>query len=200
LPAAFVPYREVDDKGVVGKEANGTFVVRTTVPDPMALAQEMRRKVAAAGAGFRVNNVETQQELIDNQTVRERLLAMLGAFFAGVALLLAAVGLYGVLHYSVMQREREIGVRIALGAKAGNIALLVSARVFAMVLLGAAAGLTLGLASERFVASLLYGVKGAEMSMMALPAVVLLLAAALAAAPAVMRAVRIDPVVMLRSE
>ena len=134
-----------------------------------------------------MSNVETQQELIDNQTVRERLLATLGAFFAGVALLLAAVGLYGVLHYSVMQREREIGVRIALGATAGNIAQIVSARVFAMVLLGAAVGLTLGLASERFVASLLYGVKGTEMSMMTVPAVVLLLAVALAAAPAVMR-------------
>ena len=200
LPAAFVPYREVDDKGIVGKESNGTFLVRTTASDPMAMAAEMRRKVAAAGTGFRVSNVETQQELIDNQTVRERLLAMLGAFFAVVALLLAAVGLYGVLHYSVMQREREIGVRIALGATARNIALIVSARVFAMMLLGAAAGLTLGLASERFVASLLYEVKGTEMSMMTLPALVLLLAGALAAAPAVMRAVRIDPVVMLRSE
>jgi predicted permease len=200
LPAAFVPHREMNDKGIVMKESNGTFLVRTTASDPMAMAAEMRRKVAAAGAGFRVSNVETQQELIDNQTVRERLLAMLGAFFAGVALLLAAVGLYGVLHYSVMQREREIGVRIALGATAGNIARIVSARVFAIVLLGAAAGLTLGLASERLVASLLYGVKGTEMSMMTLPAVVLLLAMALAAAPAVMRAIRIDPAVMLRSE
>jgi ABC-type antimicrobial peptide transport system permease subunit len=200
LPAAFVPYREVDDKGIVGKESNGTLLVRTTASDPMAMAAEMRRKVAAAGAGFRVSNVETQQELIDNQTVRERLLAMLGAFFAGVALLLAAVGLYGVLHYSVMQREREIGVRIALGATAANIAQIVGARVFAMVLLGAAAGLTLGLASARFLASLLYGVKGTEMSMMTLPAAVLLLAVALAAAPAVMRAIRIDPAVMLRSE
>jgi putative ABC transport system permease protein len=200
LPAAFVPYREVDDKGIVKKESNGTFLVRTTASDPMAMAAEMRRKVAAAGAGLRVSNVETQQELIDNQTVRERLLAMLGAFFAGVALLLAAVGLYGVLHYSVMQREREIGVRIALGATARNIAQIVSARVFAMVLLGAAVGLTLGLASERLMASLLYGVKGTEMSMMTLPAVVLLLALALAATPAVMRAIRIDPAVMLRSE
>lgn len=200
LPAAFVPYHEVDDKGIVGKESNGTFLVRTTASDPMAMAAEMRRKVAAAGAGFRVSNVETQQELIDNQTVRERLLAMLGAFFAGVALLLAAVGLYGVLHYSVMQREREIGVRIALGATAWNIAQIVSTRVFAMVLLGAAVGLTLGLASARFVASLLYGVKGTEMSMMTFPAVVLLLAVALAAAPAVIRAIRIEPAVMLRSE
>lgn len=200
LPAAFVPYREVDDKGVVGKESNGTFLVRTTASNPMAMAAEMRRKVAAAGAGFRVSNVETQQELIDNQTIRERLLAMLGAFFAGVALLLSAVGLYGVLHYSVKQREREIGVRIALGATARNIAQIVSARVFAMVLLGAVIGLTLGLVCARFVVSLLYGVKGTEMSMMTLPAVVLLLAVALAAAPAVMRAIRIDPAVMLRSE
>jgi putative ABC transport system permease protein len=200
LPTAFVPYRSLNEKGIVAKESRGTFVVRTTTPDPMTMASEMRRKVASAGAGFRVSNVDTQQELIDNQTVRERLLAMLGAFFAGVALLLAAVGLYGVLHYSVQQREREIGVRIALGAAAGNIARIVSARVFAMVLLGAAAGLTLGLASERFVTSLLYGVKGTEISMMALPAVVLLLAATLAAAPVVLRAVRIDPAMMLRRE
>jgi predicted permease len=200
LPAAFVPYREVDDKGIVGKESNGTFLVRTTASDPMTMAAEMRRKVAAVGAGFRVSNVETQQELIDNQTVRERLLAMLGSFFAGVALLLAAVGLYGVLHYSVMQREREIGVRIALGATAWNIAQIVSARVFAMVLLGAVVGLTMGLASQRFLASLLYGVKGTEMSMMTLPAMVLLLVVASAAAPAVMRAIRIDPAAMLRSE
>ena len=75
-----------------------------------------------------------------------------------------------------------------------------SARALAMVLVGAAAGLTLGLASERFVASLLYGVIGTEMSMMTLPPAVLLLAVALAAAPAVMQAVRIDPAAMLRSE
>jgi putative ABC transport system permease protein len=200
LPAAFVPYREVDDKGNVQKESSGAFLVRTAASDPMTMAQEMRRKVAAAGARFRVSNVETQQELIDNQTVRERLLATLGAFFAAVALLLAAVGLYGVLHYSVMQREREIGVRIALGATAGNIARIVSARAFAMVLMGGATGLALGVASQRYVGSLLYGVKGTELSMMALPAVVLLMAVALAAAPAVMRAVRIEPAVMLKSE
>ena len=200
LPVAFVPYREVDDKGIVGKESNETFLVRTTASDPMAMAAAMRRKVAAAGAGFRVSNAQTQQELIDNQTVRERLLAMLGVFFAGVALLLAAVGLYGVLHYSVMQREREIGMRIALGATARNIALIVSVPTFAMAMLGASVGMTLGLASARFVASLLYGVKGTDISMMTLPAVVLLSAVALAAAPAVMRAIRVDPAVMLRSE
>ena len=199
-PQAFVPFQRVDVKGIVGKADSATFVLRTTERNPMVMAVAMRRKIAQMGMGFRVSNVETQQELIDNHTVRERLLTMLGTFFAEVALLLAAVGLYGVLHYSVMQREREIGVRIALGATARNIAQIVSARVFAMVLLGATVGLTLGLASERFVASLLYGVKGTEMSMMTLPAVVLLLAVSLAAVPAVMRAIRIDPAVMLRSE
>jgi len=200
LGVAFVPTRRVNAKGEVMKDSGETLLVQTAEADPMSMAAEMRRKVAAAGAGFRVSNVETQQELIDNQTVRERLLAMLGGFFAGVALLLAAIGLYGVLHYSVVQRERELGIRIALGAAAGNIARVVTVRVMLMVLLGAAVGLGAGLASVRFVQTLLYGVRGTDVSMMVVPAVVLLLAAGLAALPAVMRAVRIDPVVMLRSE
>ena len=88
-------------------------------------------------------------------------------------------------------------MRIALGATARNIALIVSVPTFAMAMLGASVGMTLGLASARFVASLLYGVKGTDISMMTLPAVVLLSAVALAAAPAVMRAIRVDPAVML---
>jgi ABC-type antimicrobial peptide transport system permease subunit len=196
----FVPFRELDEKGGVEKESNETFVIRTEGDDPMALAMELRKEVAQAGMGLRVSNAETQQELMDRQTVRERLLAALGGFFAGVALLLAAIGLYGVLHYSVVLREREIGIRIALGTAAGNIARIVTVRVMAMVLFGVAAGLALGAGSERYVASLLYGVKGTELSMMALPAAVLLGAAVLAALPAVMRAVRIDPVRMLRAE
>ena len=94
--------------------------------------------------------------LIQAQTIRERLLANLAVFFAGVALLLAAIGLYGVLNYSVMRREREIGIRVAVGARAENIAWLVTTRVSAMVILGAAAGLIVALGSERYVATLLY--------------------------------------------
>ena len=150
--------------------------------------------------GFRVSNVRTQQELLDAQTIRERMLAMLGVFFAGVALLLAAIGLYGVLNYSVLQREREIGIRIALGAAALNVARLVTVRVFAMVAVGAVAGVALGVGCARYVQSLLYGVKASDASMMALPAGILLFAALLASVPAVMRAVRIDPAEMLRAE
>ena len=200
LAVAFVPYREVDDKRVVQPEHRGTFLVRTAGEEPMAMAGELRRKVAQAGAGFRVSNVQTQQELLDAQTVRERMLAMLGVFFAGVALLLAAIGLYGVLSYSVLQREREIGIRIALGAAALNVARLVTVRVFAMVAVGAVAGVALGAGCARYVQSLLYGVQASDASMMALPAAILLFAALLASVPAVMRAVRIDPAEMLRAE
>ncbi len=156
--------------------------------------------VVAAQPEFRIQSVRTEEEMIAAQMVQERMLATLGGFFAVVALLLAAVGLYGVLHYSVVRRERELGIRIALGAAAANIARVVTGRVLAMVCVGAVVGLIAGLGSVRFVASLLYGVEGTEVSMMLVPGAVLLGAVACAAAPAVLRAVRIDPAVMLRSE
>jgi len=137
---------------------------------------------------------------LDAQTVRERLLAMLGVFFAGVALLLAGIGLYGVLHYSVLQRRREIGIRIALGARRGRVAQLVGADVFRMVLAGGVAGWALGMGSARYLESLLYQVKAGEPEMAALPPLTILVVALVATAPAVSRALRIDPAEILRSE
>ena len=125
---------------------------------------------------------------------------MLALFFAAVALLLAGIGLYGVLDYSVFERRREIGIRIAIGAQPGDIALRVTADIFCMVLAGALAGLALGFAAERYVGTLLYQVKAADPAMLAIPSLTILAAALLAALPAVVRAVRIDPVEMLRSE
>ncbi len=162
LPVAFVPYRALDENGAVQAESSGTFLVRTISDNPMALAAELRRKVAQTAAGFRVSNVQTQQELLDAQTVRERLLAMLATFFAGVALLLAGIGLYGVLNYSVLQRRREIGIRMAVGARHSRIAWLVTTEVLQMVVAGGAVGWVLGMGSARYVESLLYQVKAAE--------------------------------------
>jgi predicted permease len=200
LPAVYVPIRRIDTFGVVQPISGATFIVRTVSQKPMALASTLRREIPRARSEFRVSNIRTQAELVRAQTLRERLLATLGMFFAAVALLLAAVGLYGVLDYSVLQRRREIGIRIAIGAPAGNIARLVTVEIFATVLVGAAAGLALGMASVRYVEALLYQVKAGDPAMLALPSVTILAAALLAAMPAVLRAVRIDPAAMLRAD
>jgi ABC-type antimicrobial peptide transport system permease subunit len=147
-----------------------------------------------------VSRVRTQQEINDAHTVRERLLAMLATFFSAVALLLAGIGLYGVLHYSVLQRRREIGIRMAVGAQGSNIASLVTVEVFAMVMAGAVAGIVLGIVSVRYIESLFYQVKATDASMLAFPALAVLGAALLAAVVPVIRAVRIDPAMMLRVE
>jgi predicted permease len=200
LPVAYVPFRHFDKNGAINPADGGTFLLRTSGINPLSLATTVRRLVAKTNPSYRVNNVQTQQELVDNQSVRERLLASLALFFAAVALLLAAIGLYGVLNYSVLQREREIGIRIAVGARIGSIARLVTTQIFVTLFIGAAAGTALGMASVRYVQALLFGVKGTAPSMLIAPALVLLSAALLAALPAVLRAARIDPSIMLRAD
>ncbi len=191
-PVAYFPFQ--------AEYSRGSFIVRTAASNPMALATMLRQEVSRARPEFRVSSMRTQAELVERHAVRERLLATLAMFFAGVALLLAAIGLYGVLDYSVLQRRREIGIRMAIGAQATDIATRVTADVFRMVLAGAVVGVALGLASVRFIETLLYHVQAASARMLALPACVILAAAVLAAMPAVVRAVRIDPVTSLRSE
>jgi predicted permease len=200
LPVAYVPFDSINAKGEPQPVGEGTFIVRTASSNPLALAATLRQEVPRARAGFRVSNIRTQKEINQSQTVRERLLATLALFFAVVALLLAGVGLYGVLDYSVLQRRREIGIRMAIGAEAGGIARLVTADVFGMVAAGALAGLALGMASVRYIEALFYQVKATDLGMLALPSLAIFAAALLAALPAVIRAVRIDPVAMLRAE
>jgi ABC-type antimicrobial peptide transport system permease subunit len=137
---------------------------------------------------------------VQSHTIRERLLAMLSLFFAVVALILAAVGLFGVLSYAVVRRTREIGIRLALGAQPEHVARKVTTEVFGMLILGSIAGLAAGLAAERYIESLLYQVKATDARMLALPVVTIFTAALLAALPPVLRAVRIDPATALRSE
>jgi ABC-type antimicrobial peptide transport system permease subunit len=126
-------------------------------------------------------------EINQSHTVRERLLARLGVFFGVVALLLAGVGLYGVLDFSVLQQRREVAIRLALGAQAGDVARQVTADVFSMVLAGALAGLALGFASASYIRTLLYQVKPTDPSMWALPALTILAAALIAALLPVIR-------------
>jgi predicted permease len=200
LPQLYVPFHAVDEKGVTRKRGAGVFLVRTSGLNPRALAAVLRQEVPRARPEFRVSRIRTQMEINRSHTVRERLLATLALFFAIVALVLAGVGLYGVLHYSVLQRRHEIGIRIAVGAQAGGIARLVTAEVFSMVLVGAVSGIGLGLLSVRYVESLFYQVKATDLQMLALPSLAILAGSLLAALRPVMRAVRIDPASMLRVE
>ena len=200
LPSAYFPFHGVDGSGALRPVSNATIIVRTSGSNPLALASTLRNEVPRARPGFRVSNIRTQAEVVRAQTLRERLLAMLALFFAMVALLLAGIGLYGVLDYSVLQRRREIGIRMAIGAQAGDIALGVTVDVFSMVLIGAVAGLVLGMASARYVEALLYQVKVTDPGMLALPWVTIFAVGTIAALPAVVRAIHIDPVTALRAE
>jgi len=173
--------------------------VRTTA-DPAALTATLRREMARVHGSLRINDVTAQSRLVDDTLVRERLLALLSGFFAVVALVLAAVGLYGVLSYAVARRTREIGIRLALGARPPAVVRLVVGDVALLVAAGLAAGVAVGLLLARFLASLLFEVRPSDFWSIALPLGWLLLASVLAALPAAVRAVRVDPTVALRYE
>ena len=199
-PTIFVPFHSADAAHALQPSARGTFVVRTSRGDPLGLAAALRDAVSRENPQFFVENIRTQLELLESQTVRERLLAVLAMFFAAVALLLAGVGLYGVLDYSVLQRRREIGIRIAIGAGAGEIARRVTTDVFVMVIAGAVGGLVLGMLSVRYIQTLFYQVRPTDPHALAVPSLVIVGAALLAALPAIIHALRTDLVKALRAE
>lgn len=198
-PAAYFPVQSVDEKGALQPIGRATFVIRTAA-NPLTMASTLRREVSRARPEFRVSNVRTQLEIDQSQTVRERLLARLAFFFGMVALLLAGVGLYGVLDYSVLQRRREVAIRMALGAPAGDIVRRVTTGILCMVLAGALGGLMLGMAAVRSIQSLFYQVKPTDPAMLALPWLTILAATLLASLPPIIRAVRIDPATTLRDQ
>jgi predicted permease len=199
-PTVYIPFAAVNSQGAPLPTGRGTFVLRTIAPEPLSLAASLRKEVAAARPEFRVRNARTQVELNQTDTMRERMLAMLATFFAAVALLLAGVGLYGVLDYSVLQRRREIGIRIAIGARPLHILRSVTRNSVTMIAFGGVAGVALGIAVMQYAGALLFQVKPTDPAMLALPALTIAAAALLASLPAVVRAIRVDPVRMLRAE
>jgi putative ABC transport system permease protein len=192
MPIAYLPFS--------GDYSRGTYIVRTAGRNPLALATILRRAISAARPDFFVSNIRTQSELVDSHTVRERVLAMLALFFGAVALLLAGVGLYGLLDYTLLQRRREIGIRMALGAASRGIAILVARQAMTRALLGVLVGFAFGVGAARYIQSLLFGVKATDVLMLIAPGITILLMALAAAAPAMLRATRVDPAVTLRTE
>jgi predicted permease len=176
-----------------------TLLVRTS-GDPLAVASDLLRQVPQIDPSLRVTEVIPQSRLVDDALLRERALALLSGFLAMVGLLLTAVGLYGILSYSVVRRTRDIGVRLALGADPQRLARWAIMDIAKVVGAGLVVGLAAGLVVAPLLVSLLYGVQPWSFWSLAAPVGALLLAAALAAVPPARRAARIDPVVALRYE
>jgi predicted permease len=190
LPTLYVP---------LDARSGGALLARTATHSPSDAAV-LRREVSRARAEFRVRNVTTQTALVRRHSIRERLLAALSMFFAATALLLAGMGLYSVLSYSIVRRRREIGIRMALGAQSSAVVRAVTGELVAPLMIGSMFGLGAGLACERYIRWLLFEVSATDAQTLALPAVTLALIALLATLQPVVQAVQIDPAQTLRGD
>ena len=182
-----------------GKLSGMTFYVRSR-QDPLLIANSLRSTVSSIDANLPVYELKTVERVVDEDLFAERIIAGLSAAFGGLAALLAALGIYGVLAYLVVQRTREIGIRVALGAVAGDVRGLVFKEVGWMVLGGALVGLPLAYGLGRLSASLLYGVNAGDFLVYASSLGVICLVALAACYVPSRRATRIDPIVALRYE
>jgi putative ABC transport system permease protein len=176
-----------------------TFVVRTRT-SPESLAGAVQRKVWSIDKSLPVSRLTTMDQVIADKLWRSRLTTLLLGIFATIALALAAVGIYGVISYSVRQRTQEIGIRMALGAESADVLKLTMVASMKPVLAGAGAGLALALAASRLMVTLLYGVSAADPYTFGAVTLVLLLSALLAAYLPARRATKVDPLIALRHE
>jgi len=176
-----------------------TFELRTAA-DPRAILPSIREVVAQVSTNLPLFDVKTESEQIDRLLFQERLVARLSSIFALLALVLACVGLYGLLSYEVSRRTREIGIRMTLGAHQGNVLRLVLRQGIVLAMVGAALGIGVALAVTRYLASMLYNVRGSDPVTIAGVAILLALVAFAACYIPARRATRVDPIIALRYE
>ena len=192
-PFLYLPYLQDAKLGEL------TFYVRAG-NDPATLASAIREQVRKLDPELPINDVKSLRAQISESLVTQRLIMLLSAAFGGLAALLAALGIYGVLAFSVAQRRQEIGVRIALGAQASAVRGLIFSEVARFLLVGAAIGLPAAYALGRAVESILYGVHASDLRIFAIGAALMAAVSFAAAYPPARRAARTDPLESLRSE
>ncbi len=176
------------------------LVMRTDARDASQLTQAARAEVKAFDPNQIIWRVQTLEQLLGTSVAPRRFNMMLLGIFAGVALVLAAVGLYGVMSYSVSWRTHEIGIRMALGAKRADVLRMVVRQGMMMTLIGVAIGLAGAFALSRVIVGLLYGVSARDPLTFAGVSIVLLIVALLACLIPARRATRVDPIIALRTE
>ncbi|MGH9676659.1 MAG: FtsX-like permease family protein, partial [Candidatus Acidiferrum sp.] len=176
-----------------------SFEVRTAA-NPQALLPAIRKVVAQVNANLPLFNVSTEAEQIDRLLFQERLVARVSSFFGLLALVLACIGLYGLLSYEVARRTREIGIRIALGAQQRDVLRLVVGQGILLAIVGAAVGIGAAVGVTRYMASMLYDVHANDPVTIAAVAILLTLVALAACYIPARRATRVDPMVALRYE
>jgi predicted permease len=192
-PYVYIPYAQRT------KITGMTFYVRSE-RDPLLLASSLQGVVRQMDANLPVYDLKTMERVVEEDLFSARMVAVLSAAFAGLAALLAALGIYGVLAYVVVQRTREIGIRMALGAVAGHVRLLILREVGLMVLIGVAVGLPAAYGLARLSESLLFGVHASDPAVYAVGLGLIGLIALAACFIPARRATRVDPLVALRYE
>jgi len=179
---------------------NDIRVVALTTGDPLQLSKAIEREVWAIDPNQPVANIATMERRMSDALEQRRFNMLLFAVFAGLALLLATVGIYGVLAYTVSQRTQEIGIRVALGANAGNVAALVLRQGLMLAIIGVAIGTAAALGLTHWMQSLIFGVSATDPLTFSAVAALLVAIALLASYLPARRAMRVDPMVALRVE
>jgi putative ABC transport system permease protein len=189
---SYIPYRQYPFPGY-------TFVIRTS-GDPAAIARAVEISMRGVDRGLPISKVRTMEEWVGLKLQYRRFSMLLLSIFAAIGLLLALVGVYGVMAYSVTQRLREFGIRMALGAERQDVFKIVLGNAAKLAAIGLAAGFVLALALSRWLAQLVFGVSPTDAGTFISVALILAAAALLAGYIPARRAIRIDPMVALRYE